>query len=216
MDSPGFHNINGRRLVMGLFDFIKELGHKDKDGDDAKMQQELTSLVNKAGISVQNFQLKYDKGLATISGVTNTQKDLELVRLIVGNHRAVEKVNDDGLHVAAYAPGQGVPQKPLVLAPNAPSATPGAAPAASQATEAPAMMVTVKKGDTLSKIAKEHLGNANLYHQIFEANRPMLKDPDEIFPGQVLRIPADLKPQQQDFAQGHMPPPSPSQPQPRA
>lgn len=194
---------------MGLFDFIKELGHQDNDADDAKMQQELTSLVNKAGISVQNFQLKFDKGLATLSGVTNGQKDLELVRLIVGNYRAVKKVNDDGLHVAAYAPGQSVPQKPLVLAPNQPQAA--AAPA-----EAPSLMLTVKKGDTLSKIAKEYLGNANLYHQIFEANRPMLKDPDEIFPGQVLRIPADLKPQGQSMAQGHMPPPSPAQPQPHA
>jgi hypothetical protein len=43
----------------------------------------------------------------------------------------------------------------------------------------------------------------------------MLKDPDEIFPGQILRIPSELKPQQQNFAQGHMPPPSPAQPQPR-
>lgn len=203
---------------MGLFDFIKELGHKDKDADNAKVQQELTNLVNKAGLSIQNFQLQYNKGLATISGVTNTQKDLELVRLMVGNHRAVEKVNDDGLRVAAYAPGQGVPQKPLVLAPNQPASATAASPAASApsaATEAPAMMVTVKKGDTLSKIAQEYLGNANFYHQIFEANRPMLKDPDEIFPGQVLRIPAELKPQGQNFVQGQMPPPSPSQPQAR-
>ena len=48
----------------------------------------------------------------------------------------------------------------------------------------------VKSGDTLSKIAKQHYGDANKYHQIFEANRPMLKDPDEIYPGQKLRIPA--------------------------
>jgi nucleoid-associated protein YgaU len=48
----------------------------------------------------------------------------------------------------------------------------------------------VKPGDTLSKIAKQFYGDANQYHQIFEANRPMLKDPDEIYPGQKLRIPA--------------------------
>ena len=45
------------------------------------------------------------------------------------------------------------------------------------------------KGDTLSKIAKEHYGNANLYNKIFEANRPMLSHPDKIYPGQKLRIP---------------------------
>ena len=48
---------------------------------------------------------------------------------------------------------------------------------------------TVKKGDTLSAIAKVTLGNANKYQAIFEANRPMLSHPDKIYPGQVLRIP---------------------------
>lgn len=49
---------------------------------------------------------------------------------------------------------------------------------------------TVKAGDTLSAIAKEHLGNANAYMKIFEANRDQLTDPDKIKPGQVLKIPA--------------------------
>ncbi|MEP6782879.1 MAG: LysM peptidoglycan-binding domain-containing protein [Acidobacteriota bacterium] len=49
---------------------------------------------------------------------------------------------------------------------------------------------TVKAGDTLSKIAKEHLGDANAYMKIFEANKDQLSDPDKIKPGQVLKIPA--------------------------
>lgn len=49
---------------------------------------------------------------------------------------------------------------------------------------------TVQSGDTLSKIAKEMYGNANDYNKIFEANRPMLSDPNKIYVGQVLRIPA--------------------------
>ena len=49
---------------------------------------------------------------------------------------------------------------------------------------------TVKKGDTLSAIAKEHLGDANAYMQIFNANKDQLSDPDMIKPGQVLKIPA--------------------------
>jgi len=47
----------------------------------------------------------------------------------------------------------------------------------------------VKRGDTLSKIAKDYYGNANAYMQIFEANKPMLSHPDKIYPGQTLRIP---------------------------
>ncbi|MEE8524337.1 MAG: peptidoglycan-binding protein LysM [Thermoanaerobaculia bacterium] len=48
---------------------------------------------------------------------------------------------------------------------------------------------TVVSGDTLSGIAKKHYGNAMKYPAIFEANKPMLSDPDKIYPGQVLRIP---------------------------
>lgn len=48
---------------------------------------------------------------------------------------------------------------------------------------------TVKAGDTLSKIAKETLGNSNLYMELFNANRDQLQDPDKIKPGQVLKIP---------------------------
>ena len=47
----------------------------------------------------------------------------------------------------------------------------------------------MKAGDTLSKIAKEELGNANDYMKIFNANKDQLSDPDKIKPGQVLRIP---------------------------
>lgn len=52
-----------------------------------------------------------------------------------------------------------------------------------------ASFYTVQRGDTLSKIAQAKLGNAGKYAIIFEANEPMLKDPDRIHPGQVLRIP---------------------------
>ena len=48
---------------------------------------------------------------------------------------------------------------------------------------------TVEKGDTLSAIAKKVYGDPNRYAAIFEANKPMLKDPNKIYPGQVLRIP---------------------------
>lgn len=52
---------------------------------------------------------------------------------------------------------------------------------------------TVKKGDSLSKIAKAYYGNAMKYPVIFEANREVIKDPDLIYPGQVLRIPKIAK-----------------------
>lgn len=49
---------------------------------------------------------------------------------------------------------------------------------------------TVVSGDSLSKIAGKYYGDVQKYNAIFEANKPMLSDPDKIYPGQVLRIPA--------------------------
>ena len=55
--------------------------------------------------------------------------------------------------------------------------------------EPEAVFYEVQRGDSLSKIAKTQYGDPMKYPQIFEANKPMLKDPNEIYPGQILRIP---------------------------
>ena len=52
---------------------------------------------------------------------------------------------------------------------------------------------TVNKGDTLSKIAKEFYGSANRWHEIYDANRDQISNPDLIKPGQVLKIPTGTK-----------------------
>jgi nucleoid-associated protein YgaU len=52
-----------------------------------------------------------------------------------------------------------------------------------------ARTVTVKEGDSLSKIAKRELGDANKWHAIFDANKDKIKNPDLIHPGQVLTLP---------------------------
>ena len=56
--------------------------------------------------------------------------------------------------------------------------------------EAPAAVgYTVQKGDSLSKIAQAHYGDASKWPRIYEANRDLIKDPDLIYPGQTLTIP---------------------------
>ena len=69
----------------------------------------------------------------------------------------------------------------------APAATASAMPSAKATGESKTYVV--KSGDTLSKIAKQVLGNASDYMKLFEANRDQLTNPDLIKPGQVLRVP---------------------------
>ena len=69
-----------------------------------------------------------------------------------------------------------------------PAASAGAGGGAAKASGG-ARTYTVKAGDTLSAIAKEHLGSAGAYMKIFELNKDQLSDPDKIKPGQVLKLP---------------------------
>src|SRR5690606_8335335 len=98
----------------------------------------------------------------TLKGEVTDQSAFEKVVIAVGNTLGVSKVQADELKVA----GAGVASE--------------------------AVFYTVKEGDNLWKIAEENYGKENgaKYTVIFEANKPMLSDPDSIYPGQVLRIPA--------------------------
>jgi nucleoid-associated protein YgaU len=145
---------------MGLFDFLKGAGKKIENESDTAA--ELKKDVDAMGLGLKDFNVEFANGTATLKGTAASQKDLEMARLVVGNHQGVEKVNDDGLKVEGAA-------KPET-----------------------GKMYTVKAGDTLSKIAKEEMGDANKYPELFDANKPMLSDPDKIYPGQVLRIPTKM------------------------
>jgi nucleoid-associated protein YgaU len=52
----------------------------------------------------------------------------------------------------------------------------------------PPKLYKVRRGDTLSKIAEQQLGDANRWPEIFRLNRDIISDPDRITPGQVLVI----------------------------
>jgi len=169
---------------MGFFDFVKDAGEKLLGGKEAhaeanqKMEQALrNNVLKKMGLQVENLQIDFKDGLATVRGETLSQRDKEVVILGVGNTIGVSRV-DDQLTIKKAAPVAG-------------STTGGVPVAEKQAVqkEEAAVMYTVKSGDSLSKIAKQHYGSASKYMIIFEANKPMLKDPDKIYPGQTLRIP---------------------------
>jgi nucleoid-associated protein YgaU len=92
--------------------------------------------------------------------------------------------------VAGVAPDQATKEKILLCCGNVHSvAKVDDQLTVAQATAPASTFYDVKSGDSLSKIAKAAYGDPNAYMKIFEANKPMLTDPNKIYPGQQLRIP---------------------------
>lgn len=170
---------------MGIFDFFKKDKGKElfKENDAAEAKAErIRAEIKRMGLP-GDLKVLVDGDKVKISGNVPDQATKEKLMLIVGNTRHVGRVEDD------MVPGHGG-----TMAGPAPAARTGATGPAGNApaqTQAATRFYTVESGDTLSKIAKEMYGETNKYAQIFEANKPMLSDPDEIYPGQVLRIPAE-------------------------
>ena len=155
---------------MGFMDFVKGAGTAlfgEKEPDQERSAK-LENHVHMLGIPVEQLKIDVIGETAKISGKAASLADREKVKLVVGNTAGISKVEDN-----------------MTVAPPA-AKTPAEAP---PKPEVEADFYTVKSGDTLSKIAKQYYGDAMKYPVIFEANKPMLKDPDKIYPGQVLRIP---------------------------
>ena len=99
------------------------------------------------------------------------------------------KVEDDVVHIKGEAPDQETKEKVILTAGNVAGVGEVHEEIDAGDKKDEATFHTVEKGDTLSKIAKAVYGDAMKYPVIFEANKPMLTDPDLIYPGQVLRCP---------------------------
>ena len=182
---------------MGIFDFMKNAGEKIFKPGEAKKEAAIKAHLDSFGGDYAGVSVEVDGDLAILSGSVPSTSAREKAVLIAGNIDAIDKV-DDRLTVTAAASTASIPDfsnvsggvasTEAVL--GAGAATGGLSSAGGG--EAESQFYTVQKGDTLSKIAKEFYGEASKYPQIFEANKPMLKDPDKIYPGQMLRIPPEV------------------------
>ena len=156
---------------MGLFSFIQGVGRRLGLGTTANAA-EAEAAAPVAAPSVDMLQQELNRLQLPFDGVTmRTEGNTAILEGTRGEAATHEKL------VLAIGNVAGIAQV------DDRTTAPAGSPAA------PSTFYTVKKGDTLSAIAKAHYNNANAYMQIFEANKPMLSDPDKIYPGQVLRIP---------------------------
>jgi nucleoid-associated protein YgaU len=162
---------------MGLFSFIKEAGkkifgsHEEEVAKNPGVQPDVIAqnqkdavrrYIDSVGLDIKNFDFTLDgAGKLTLTGECATKADYEKVALTAGNIAGVAEV-DNNMTIAAL---ETLEQKDSTY-------------------------YTVEKGDSLWKIAEHNYNDGSKYPIIFEANKPMIKDADEIYPGQVLRIPA--------------------------
>jgi len=159
---------------MGVFSFIKNAGAKIFGIGKTDAEEAAEAAAE-----------KLNSEAAAAAQLEETVRDLQLV---------VEDLNvrivNDAATITGAAYDQATKEKVVLVVGN----SIGIATVDDQMTvehvEPEAQFHTVVSGDTLGKIAKTFYGNAMKYPEIFEANKPMLKSPDLIYPGQVLRIPA--------------------------
>jgi len=151
---------------MGLFSFIKNAGAK-VFGIGKTTEEEATDMAAEKANRLINAVAALDFGVT----------DLDIT------------VDGDLATIYGEAENQATREKTVLVVGN----TEGIASVDDRMTtaiqEPEAQFHTVVSGDTLGKIAKTYYGNAMKYPEVFEANKPMLSDPNKIYPGQVLRIP---------------------------
>ncbi|EXD65897.1 hypothetical protein J763_1241 [Acinetobacter baumannii 24845_10] len=156
---------------MGLFDFVKGIGKKNTA--PAEPQAAPATPAEPSAQEIANKLLGLIKSLGLgVEGLSVTYNGSTYTAIIKGQVQSQADKEKIILIVGNVDHVAQVDDQMTVATP-----------------EPESKFYTVKSGDNLSKIAKEFYGDANQYQKIFEANKPMLKDPDEIFPGQVLRIP---------------------------
>ena len=164
---------------MGLFSFLKNAGAK---------------LFNKAEEEAKKEAPKTPEGKVT-NDLLNQMKAKLLLNIVEGLGLPVQglqvELQGETVVVFGEADSQAAKEKVILALGNVEgvSSVDDRMTVRAQEPEPEAQFYEVKKGDSLSKIAKAFYGNAMKYPVIFEANKPMLKDPDLIYPGQVLRIP---------------------------
>ncbi|SAK63612.1 LysM domain/BON superfamily protein [Caballeronia catudaia] len=162
---------------MGILSFIKEAGEK-LFGAATPIAQAAPAA---APVDVAALNQKAGEAIATYIRSQGLNADNLQVQYDGASHTVT---------VSGQAPDQATKEKILVAAGNVQHVDKVDDQLTVPNSEPESQYYTVVSGDNLWKIAEKYYGNGSKNDVIFEANKPMLKSPDKIYPGQVLRIPA--------------------------
>ena len=165
---------------MSLIDFVKDAGEKlfGRGQAQAAMTEVKADPNNEAKVQAANAAA----GDAILDYIKS--QNLSATGLTVTFDGATSTVS-----VFGVAPDQATKEKLALCCGNVAGVAKVNNMMSVDRSEPEAKYYTVVAGDNLSKISKAQYGDANKYMKIYEANTPMLKSPDRIYPGQMLRIP---------------------------
>ncbi|MGB5324334.1 MAG: peptidoglycan-binding protein LysM [Pseudomonadales bacterium] len=163
---------------MSIFDFVTKAGSKlgGKIFDIVNDEKDMTEVKQIDPVELANARAK------------SIQENIEESGVVVQNLQV--SVAGDRATLNGRVSTQGCAEKLTLIAGNQFGVGSVDCQLEVASPEPEAQFYTVRSGDTLGKIAKNFYGDASKYPLIFEANQPMLADPDKIYVGQNLRIPA--------------------------
>jgi nucleoid-associated protein YgaU len=154
---------------MGLFDFASNIGNSIFGSDDDDAGEQLQAHIEEDNPGIEGLEIDVQGDTAVIKGEAESSAAMEKAVLMAGNALGISSVEAGELNVAQ----QSEEQEPEIVE------------------ETETQFYEIQSGDSLWKIAKQFYGNGAKYEAIFAANREVIKDPDLIFPGQKIRIPAE-------------------------
>ncbi len=160
---------------MGAFDFVRDAGAKVGIGNGAKGESK--NVLEEASKIVKTSEVENLTKRVLESGIA-----IDNLKVTFG---------DGNVEVSGSVADQAAREKVILALGNVEGVASVKDSIKVNDSSAESKMYKVVEGDTLSKIAKSFYGDAAKYPAIFEANKPLLQDPDEIYVGQTLRIPAE-------------------------
>ena len=155
---------------MGLFNFLKTAGSKVLKNSAKRNEEKARNAA-----AAKERQEGLLEGILVSSGLNIDNVDVEIENEVVKVWGEAKSQEDREKAILILGNMEGV----AAIDDRISVVTP----------EPEAQFYEVESGDSLSKIAKKFYGDPMKYNIIFEANQPMLKDPNLIYPGQNLRIP---------------------------
>jgi LysM repeat protein len=151
-------------------------------GKDLRQQVD-EALAKMAGLGIEDLAATIDGDVVTLTGtardVATKGKAMTAFNTFIVSGNVLNMIRVDHDRASSLTATIGPPSPPR----------PGAAAHQTPPSAVTQRIHVVEKGETLSRIAQKYYGKAGGYKRIFDANRDVLSDPDEIRPGQRLRIP---------------------------